>query len=166
VRVQSSWKVWAIVAALLGVVASVTAFGLRRVEGSLDTDKEKALKLAGEFVDCLYREDVDCLEAVSVWDDTTIQHALERAKQIRSELGARGQAAPIQNTWSMRKFSSLTAGVSTMLRFSLATAYANDADTREWFELIEKGGMLRVQNFRVSSPKLPEQAKLVPSRDQ
>jgi hypothetical protein len=68
----------------------------------------------------------------------------------------RGKSAPIQNSWSMRKFSSLTSPITTKIRVTLSTSYERDATAREWFELVEQKGTLRVRNFRVSSPKLHE----------
>jgi hypothetical protein len=114
-------------------------------------------------MDCLYRQDVACLEVVSVWDEKVVSNALTLAQQLQSQLGNRGKSAPTKNgnAWSMRKFNALTSGVTTTIRVTLATSYDRDPNVREWFELIEKGGTLRVQNFRVSSAKLPETAKLV-----
>jgi hypothetical protein len=159
--VQSNRKVLLLVSALFVVVAVVAGVGVWRVESSLDKDKVKMLALADEFMGCLYREDVACLELVSVWDEPALRDSLTLARQVQSQLGARGKSAPIKgNAWSMRKFSSLTAGVSTTLRVTLTTSYERDPNVREWFELIEKNGMLRMRNFRVNSPKLLEQAKL------
>ena len=160
--VNNSRKVLVVIGALFVGVLAVTGVGLWRVETSLDKDKAKVLALADEFADCLYRGDARCLKVLCVWDENVTSQALERAKQLRTELGARGEAAAINNSWSMRKFNSLALGVTTTIRVWLATAYDNDPAAREWFDFVEKDGTLRVRNFRVSSQKVSDQAALAP----
>lgn len=144
----------AVVGALFVLVVVVTGVGLWRVESSLDQDKAKVLVLADEFAGCLYREDTACLKAVSTWDDEALLSALDHSKLVREQLGARGKSAAVQNSWSMRKFSSLTSPITTKIRVSLETSYEHEGKVREWFELVEQKGTLRVRDFRVSSPKV------------
>lgn len=160
-RVSSFGRLLAVIGAVFVLAVCVAGFGLWRVEGSLDADKQKILAAVDEFAACLYRADVACLSSKTVWDEKLLGDALARAKQIQAELGARGKSAPIKNSWSMRKYSSLTLSVTTTIRLSLSTSFENDPDVREWFEIVEQSGTLRVRNFRVSSPKLPAQAKLL-----
>jgi hypothetical protein len=157
-----------IVAGLLVLVVGVTGFGLWRVEASLDQDKAKILVLAEEFAQCFNREDTECLKAVSTWDEAAMDEGLDQAKLVRERLGARGKSAPIQNSWSMRKFSSLTSPITTKIRVTLETSYEHDPKAREWFELVEQKNTLRVRNFRVNSPKLqaPTQSWITQQREQ
>lgn len=159
--VSSFGRVLAVIGALFVLAVCVAWVGLSRVEGSLDADKQKVLVALDEFAACLYRADVPCLSAKTVWDDKVLGDALQRAKQIQLQLGARGASSPIKNSWSMRKYSSLTLSESTTIRVSLSTAFEHDPKVREWFEIVEQSGTLRVRNFRVSSPKVPQQAKLL-----
>jgi hypothetical protein len=158
---NSFGRVLAVIGALFALAVGVTAVGLSRVEGSLDEDKQKVLVAAGEFAACLYRADVACLSAKTVWDEKLLGDALERAQRIQSQIGARGKATPIENSWSMRKYSSLTLSVTTTIRVTLSTSFERDPNAREWFEFVEQSGSLRVRNFRVISAKLPEQTKLL-----
>lgn len=161
-RVSSFRRVLAVIAGVFVLAVCIAGFGLWRVEGSLDADKQKVLVALDEFAACLYRADVACLHERTVWDEEVLADALDRAQRIASQLGARGKSSPIKNSWSMRKYSSLTSSnVTTTTRVSLSTAFENDSAVREWFEVVEQNGVLRVRNFRVSSPKLPEQAKLL-----
>lgn len=153
---SSFQRVLAIVGGLLLLVVGVTGFGLWRVEASLDQDKARILVLAEEFAQCFNREDIECLKAVSTWDEAAMDAGLEQARLVHARLGARGKSAPIQNSWSMRKFSSLTSPITTKIRVTLETSYEHDARAREWFELVEQKNTLRVRNFRVSSPKLQQ----------
>ena len=159
--VSSFRRLLVVIGALFVLAVCVAGVGLWRVEGSLDADKQKVLLAVDEFATCLYRADVACLNAKTVWDEKVLGDALEQAKQIQSQLGARGKSSPIKNSWSMRKYSSLTFSQTTTIRLSLSTSFANDPNVREWFEIVEQSSTLRVRNFRVSSPKLPAQAKLL-----
>jgi hypothetical protein len=141
--------VLAVIGALFVLAVAIATLGVWRVETSLDNDKSRLLELAEEFADCLYREDIACLKALSSFDEDTLSRALAQSRLAHARLGARGKSAPIKRSWSMRKFSSLTSSVTTTIRVSLETSYERDAKTREWFEFVEHHGTVRVRNFRV-----------------
>lgn len=142
------------------LVVVVTAAGLWRVEASLDDDKANVLTLADELVTCLYREDIACLKATSSWDEQALASALKQSKLVHAQLGARGKSEPIKNSWSMRKFNSLTSGVTIMTRVSLATPFEHDQSAWERLEVVEHKGTLRVRSYRVNSAKLTETTQL------
>src|ERR1700712_700790 len=93
--VSSFRRVLVVIGALFVLAVCVAGVGLWRVEGSLDADKQKVLLAVDEFATCLYRADVACLSAKTVWDEKVLGDALEQAKQIQSQLGARGKSSPI-----------------------------------------------------------------------
>jgi hypothetical protein len=143
------------IAALFVLVVVVTGVGLWRVSSSLDADKARILALAEELATCLYSGDVPCLRAISSWDDETLQRELARATRTQAALGTRGQAAPIEHSWSMRKFHSLSSGLTIMTRVSLTAPYERDNRAWERWEVVEHNGELRVRSVRVNSDKLP-----------
>jgi hypothetical protein len=148
------------VGALFVLAVVVTAAGLWRVEASLDDDKANVHAIADELVACLSREDIACLKATSSWDEQALARALAQSKLVREQLGARGKSEPIKNSWSMRKFNSLTSGVTIMTRVSLATPYEGDGSAWERVEVVEHKGTLRVRSYRVNSAKLTETTQL------
>ena len=95
-------------------------------------------------------------------DEEVLADALDRAQRIASQLGARGKSSPIKNSWSMRKYSSLTFEQCDHDHARLPLHRVRERQCRA---RVVRGrganGVLRVRNFRVSSPKLPEQAKLL-----
>lgn len=144
------------VGGLFLLVIAITAVGLRRVGASLDDDKTAVLTLIDEHAKCLAREDIACLKATSSWDDQALESALAYARTITAQLGARGKAEPIESSWSLRKFNSLTSGATIMTRVSLATAYERDSHAWERVEVVEHKGTLRVRSRRVHSGKLAD----------
>jgi hypothetical protein len=160
--VNSFGRVLALVGALFVLAVLVTGVGLWRVEASLDQDKAKVLALTEEFAACLYREDLVCLSTLSTWDEQALSRGLEQAKLVQARLGARGKSAPIPSSWSMRKFNSLTSGLTIMTRVSLAAIYECDTKAWERVEVVEHKGTLRVRSFRVNSSKVVEVSQLTP----
>lgn len=152
----SSKRSLVLIAGLFLLVVSVTAVGLRSVGSSLDDDKAKVLALVEEHAACLQREDIACLKATSSWDEEALQNALAQARVVHAQLGARGKAEPIPSSWSMRKFHSLSSGLTIMTRVSLAAPYENDKNAWERVEVVEHKGTLRVRSQRVQSSKLTE----------
>jgi len=142
------------VGGLFVLVVGVTAVGLQRVGSSLDDDKAKVLALIERHCACMSREDVACLTETSSWDEGALQSALSQSRSVHAQLGARGKAAPIKSSWSLRKFNSLTSGATIMTRVSLATPYERDDKAWERVEVVEHKGTLRVRSLRVHSEKL------------
>lgn len=153
---SSSRRSLILIGGLFLLVVGVTAVGLQSVGSSLDDDKAKLLELIERHVACLQREDLACVRATSTWDEQALESALAQARLTHAQLGARGKAEPIPSSWSMRKFHSLSSGLTIMTRVSLATPYEHDASAWERVEIVEHKGTARVRTRRVQSAKLTE----------
>lgn len=139
---------------LLVIVAAVAGIAIWRINVSLDERKADVVALTNRFTDCFYRSDVKCAKALTTWDGNILDSLPAMSSQFLERLGTRGAADPVEESWSMKKFKSVTGATTTTILVRFDVAYTNDPHAVEAFEVVDDGGGLRVRNFRVSSPKL------------
>lgn len=127
-----------------------------KLRWQLDGHKDPSTKLINDFMTCFYQGNIDECSPKYVTPKYASSFSPERLKSfsamIKKELGLRGNALPIDESWNLTE-SFNTSGNVRVITVTMRAYYPLDPNATESFTLEERDGAYTVRAFRINSDK-------------